>query len=98
MHIRPLSIGAALAAGLFATATTAQSPGEMTTAIDGNDPDVLTVTVNEWNGVERQPWIWIDTVAPGENSRDRLSVGLHFAAVDWVASEPGIDPVTLRGR
>ncbi|MDF3605310.1 hypothetical protein PE067_03525 [Paracoccus sp. DMF-8] len=92
MHIRPLFIGTALAAGLFATFGQAQSSGEITVMIAGAERTIpVWAEQSDWSGSEDWPSINIHVRDFTDNGEEPIVVSLGFEASRWEPSAPELD-------
>jgi opacity protein-like surface antigen len=97
MTIKSLLLCTTLATCGLATAGLAQATNELIVTI-ADDERTLTVSDEiEWNGVERQPYVWIDASAVDDETNEVLNVALTFGAADWKASEPEMTVWIVRG-
>lgn len=99
MHIRPLFIGTALAAGLFATFGQAQSSGEITVMIAGAERTIpVWAEQSDWSGSEDWPSINIYARDFRDEGEEPAMVSLSFEASRWQPGVPEMDMVLYENR
>lgn len=99
MHIRPLFIGTALAAGLFATFGQAQSSGEITVMIAGAERTIpVWAEQSDWSGSEDWPSINIHVRDFPDDGEEPIVLSLAFEASRWEPSVPKMDMSLYESR
>lgn len=99
MHIRPIFIGTALAVGLFATFSQAQSSGEMTVMIAGAERTIpVWAEQSDWSGSEDWPSINIYVRNFPDSGEEPIVLSLTFEASSWEPSVPEMDVSLYENR